>query len=208
MRWCWPALPGFAVGRSVGRTRADGDESVPGPDDRVEVLAFLAGLAVGPFQAIDAGHPQAVQADADEDAVAEGDVHQRVDRLDVGRVLPVLAVADTAAGHGRRRRRTRPLPNASRRRMFLPEMLWQSSRPPRRVVVMTNGAGERRPRRGRRRGPGICSLPKPRPAGNCAILGVLEAGLPGLAVARAAEDVAAAVAADRDEGAVAETTAR
>src|SRR5271156_443194 len=56
------------------------------------MLARAAADGLRPTHAIAGRPPQAVQADAHEDAVAEGDIDQRVERLDAGYVVPVQAV--------------------------------------------------------------------------------------------------------------------
>ena len=61
------------------------------------MLALVATHGRAPFEAVLGRHAQAVQAHADEDALAKRHVHQRVERLRVGRVLPRFAVGGSRA---------------------------------------------------------------------------------------------------------------
>src|ERR1700735_5538075 len=86
------AGPMLTVGGDKSRALSDGHEAIAGPEDRVEVLTFLAALGVGPGDSVTGGHAQAVESDADENALAEGDVDKRVDRLHVRRIRPVFPI--------------------------------------------------------------------------------------------------------------------
>src|SRR4051812_41559650 len=65
-------FPLHTVRRQVGRAHPDGDETIAGPDDGVEMLALFPSDRLRPGSAVGGRHAQTVQPDADEYPLAAG----------------------------------------------------------------------------------------------------------------------------------------